>query len=236
MHPLTWRRRSSQHETERTAIGRAQADIMIHPPEMHPFDDRFDEVGLVGVDDGCGIRTPHNHPIWPIDHIGVTKDSGDGERARRRPHLAGRAGLMEATALHHADTVTEGKRLIVIVGDMDRGRSRRIQDLREVADQPIPEVPVERTERLVKQQNPGPRGQRPSECHPLGLTPRQGGDRPSFKASKPNQLEEFTYPRRTGRRVNAIHPQTKLDVLPHRAMREQGMVLEHQPERSALGR
>ena len=45
------------------------------PPEMHSFDDRFDEVGLVGVDDGCGIRTPHNHPIWPIDHIGVTKDS-----------------------------------------------------------------------------------------------------------------------------------------------------------------
>ena len=39
---------------------------------------------------------------------------------------------------------------------MDRGRSRRIQDLREFADQPIPEVPVERTERLVEQQNPGP--------------------------------------------------------------------------------
>ena len=142
---------------------------------------------------------------------------------------------MEPAVVHHADTIPEGERLVMIVSDMDRCSAGCVEHCGQFPDEPIAKMTVERSERFVEQQHPGRRSERPSERNSLRLTARECRDRSPFVAGETDQLEEFGNPLPPGGRSDLVHPKPELDVLSDISVWEKSVVLEHQAERAGLG-
>ena len=104
------------------------------------------------------------------------QDGFDAERGSdidvRRPaeDVADGADLPDATADHDSDRVAHRQRLHAIVGHKHGGRAGGVQERADVASQTQPRRCVERGERLVEQQQPWTRCQRPRQRNPLRFT------------------------------------------------------------------
>ena len=106
----------------------------------------------------------------------------------------------------------------------------------EVDGQPIVQLAVERAERLVEQEQAGLGRQRAGQRHPLRLAARQRRHAAALEAGQPDQGEQLGHPGR-GSRPWAVRPPPgrsptlAADV----AVREELVVLEHEPEAPAVG-
>ena len=87
--------------------------------------------------------------------------------------LGRRADLLDAAVVEHRDAVAHGQRLLLVVGDEDEGDADLALDRLELDLHLLAELEVERAERLVEQQHPGPVDQRPGERDPLALAARE---------------------------------------------------------------
>ena len=75
---------------------------------------------------------------------------------------------------HHRQPVRDGERLLVVVGDHQRGGAGGQQDLAQVDGEPLAQRRVQRGQRLVEQQQPGLHRQRTGQGDPLPLAAGQG--------------------------------------------------------------
>ena len=70
--------------------------------------------------------------------------------ARISPHLVGGADPVDPTVTKHSDPVGQGKRLVVVVGDVQCGQAEPPQQHAQLDGQPLAQRPVQRAQRLVQ--------------------------------------------------------------------------------------
>ena len=121
-----------------------------------------------------GVQQPRRRPRRPARRR--TRGSG---RSRRRPgarQTSSRVPVCTKPAgAHHRHPVGDRERLVVVVGDEQRRGALGPQDVAQVGGEPLAQAAVERRQRLVEQQQPGPDGQRPGQRDPLALAAGQRG-------------------------------------------------------------
>src|ERR1022692_214970 len=83
--------------------------------------------------------------------------------------LIGRAHLLDAAMIHHHDPVGEFQRFLLIVSDEQAGDVNLVVELSQPAAQLLADFGIERTERLVQQQNTRLDGQGASQGYALAL-------------------------------------------------------------------
>lgn len=116
------------------------------------------------------------------------------------------------------------------MGDGEHRRAQLAEELPEFDDQPFAQRTVQLAERLVEHQQPGARGERTGQRDPLLLTAGEGGDGACPGSGQPHQLQQLLYPCALLFLRRAMHPQPEGDIAAHVPLREELVVLEHQPD------
>jgi hypothetical protein len=139
--------------------------------------------------------------------------------------------------VHDRDPVGEAHGLDLVVGDVDRGGLALLEQALELGPHLQPQERVEVGERLVHEQHLRPDRERPGHRHPLPLPARE-------LARELRELALDVHERRRALHLapdrGLVHPllhaQAEGDVLEHRHVREDGVVLEHHRDVARAGR
>ncbi len=83
--------------------------------------------------------------------------------------LAGRADLLDPALVHHREAVGHGERLFLVVRHVDEGDPDLLLQGLQLDLERLPELGVERAERLVQQEHRRVEDQSPRERDPLLL-------------------------------------------------------------------
>src|SRR5215207_8428267 len=148
--------------------------------------------------------------------------------------------LLQASLAQDGDTVRQLQRLILVMGDEDRGLARALVDIAQPASEVFSHLVVKRAERLVQEQHPRLDRQRPRQGHALALPPGQLGWEAPLQPRKLDEVEELadTPPDFTFRGPSGPTAGTKpiSDVAGHREVAEESVVLKHEPNLALLYR
>ena len=109
------------------------------------------------------------------------------------------------------------------------GGAQPAEQLAQFHHQPVPERAVELAQRLVQHQQPGPGREGPGQRDPLLLTAGQRGHRPPAGPGQSDELQQLRHPLALLTTRGAVHPQPERHVAEHVTLREELVVLEHQP-------
>ncbi len=151
--------------------------------------------------------------------------------------LGRRGHLLDAAVVEHGDAVAHRERLALVVGDVDEGDADPALDRLQLDLHLLAELQVERAQRLVQQQHARPVDQGAGERHALALA---AGELRRLAAAEAGERHHGpASPRRAARRSGLRHladHQPVADVLQHRHVREQRVVLEHGVDVAVIGR
>ena len=175
------------------------------------------------------------------DHLVVldvreTEESRDVGIVRVRPQLVRRRDLDDPPRAHHANAIAEREGLGLVVRDVDRGRPELVEDAAEVVEEPIAQPAIERSERLVQQEDARLGSEGARECDPLLLAARQRSDGATLESGEPDELQELARPRGDSLGRVSAHPQPERDVPEDVAVREERVILEDEPDASPMRR
>ena len=143
--------------------------------------------------------------------------------------LPRRTDLRDRSALHHANARPERYRLLVLVRHVDHRHAVPVEPPQQRAHTRTGGH-IERGERFVEEQAGRFGDERPRERHPLRLAARE---RTGFPSEEPHYLELARHRADAfggGPARDATAPQAVLDIAPYRHMREERLVLEHEPD------
>src|SRR4051812_49327114 len=163
-----------------------------------------------------------------------------GHRAGKRGHVRildpARARDVDAEVLGHAagprgeehDPVAEARGLAHVVGDEQDRLARRLPDPLQLVVEHVARHRIERTERLVHQQDLGVAGERPGEGRPLAHAARELVRLAPSERRELHHVQELGDARPTVRLGDSLQLQRQVDVLLDGEPREQGRLLEHE--------
>ena len=156
---------------------------------------------------------PRRRPRAPGRSRGRARSRGRRGRARpRRSRPAGRSAVP-----HHRHPVGDRERLLVVVGDHQRGGPGLARgSSRRSVGEPLAQPGVEGGQRLVEQQQPGLDGERTGQRDPLPLAAGQRGRQPVGVPLQADQREQLLDPGRDAGRT-APEPQRVADVARRRS-------------------
>ena len=147
-------------------------------------------------------------------------------------NFIGRADLLDASLVHDHDPVGHFQGLVLVVGDKDAGDMNLIVQLTEPATQSQANFGIQGAERLVEEQYLGLDGQGSGQGHALPLSAGELGGQTIFQALELDEMEQVCDPLADflaggalGARPDA---QAEGDVLKHRHVAEQGVVLKYE--------
>jgi len=223
-------------------------------PDRAPADRTEDHHGLdharlAGVGEQDALR-PHEGPHGPPErrsddgklrpgHTHAATDGltrkpvadADELRHERRPgcriELLGSADLLDPSIPHHGDAVGDGQRLLLVVGHEHRRDPQLLLNAPDLVAQLLPHLGIQRTERLVQEQNARSRDESPRQRDPLLPSAGQLVRIARAERRKTDELERVRGPGRALALVHRAHPPPELDVLPHGEVREQGVRLKY---------
>ncbi len=170
------------------------------------------------------------------EHGAGAEERGDVQRARPFVETVGGVDLEQAPAVHDADAVAELEGLLLVVGDEDRRDAQGLLDLLQALAQLRADLDVERAERLVEQQHPGPVRERPRERHALLLAARELALVAVAEPAQADEVEQLFAPLAALGLLHAADAQAELDVARHRHVPEDRVVLEDEPHVALLRR
>ena len=141
-------------------------------------------------------------------------------------------------AVHHHDAVGQLQRLFLVVGDEHGGVAGLAVQLAQPAAQVLAHLGVERAERLVEQQHARLDRQGAGQGHALALAAGQLVGEALVEAAELHQLQQLQAAAADlgGSRafLARAHAQAESDVVQHRHVLEQGVVLEHEADAALL--
>ena len=153
--------------------------------------------------------------------------------------VAGRADLLDAALVHHHHPVGDFQRLFLIVGDEDRGHVDLVMQRAQPLPQLLAHLGVERAERLVEQQDARLDRERAGQRDALALAAGQLARVAAGQPVELHQIQQFLDPRADRGLVLAdrarLHPQAERDVLEHRHVAEQRVMLKHEADMALAG-
>ena len=169
-----------------------------------------------------------------LEQIDVADELRDPARIRRLIQLARGCDLLETAVVHHADPVGHRHRLLLVVGDDDEGHAEPPLQLHQFELGAFAQLLVERGQGLVEQQHPRTARQRARQRHALPLA--------AGKLVRLALLQALEFYQRDHlgdadvdlgtRHLRALQPER--DIVPHRKMRKQRVVLEHHVDRALV--
>ena len=166
--------------------------------------------------------------------VGAAEELVDEGRGRPVVDLPRAADLLDLALAHEDHLVGELERFFLVVGDEDAGEAETPVQITQPAAQVLPDLGIERAERLVEQEDARLDRQRPGERHPLPLAARKLvriAAREALELYQPQQLHHPLANLRLGRPGPARpHAQAEGDVLEHAHVPEQRVVLEDEPD------
>ena len=139
---------------------------------------------------------------------------------------AGPPSLLDPALAEHRDAVAHRQRLFLVVRDVDERDAHLPLHPLQLELHLLAELEVQRAERLVEQQHLRLVDDGPGQRDPLALAAGQLGRLAAAEPGQPDHLQRpdgLLPPLRLG---HPAHPQPVLDVLRHRHVREQRVVLE----------
>ncbi len=179
-----------------------------------------------------------------MEDVHVAEEVHHERRRRALEDLLRTALLLDLPVVHDHDAFGELERLFLIVRDEDAGQVNLVVQPAQPAPQLLADLGVERAERLVEQQHPRLDGERPRQRDALPLPARELRRIPGAQVVELHQLEQLVdLPRDLRVRrppVPRPHAQAERDVLEHRHVAEQRVVLEDEADaaiaRAGVGR
>ena len=174
--------------------------------------------------------------VWRASNrLAAPKKGRDETRRRRRIQLGRTARFEQASQIHHADAIGHRERFFLIVRD-EHGRDVEFTlNLSNRAPQLLADLGIECTEGFVEQQHLRLVRQCARHCNALLLTARQLRRQPIVHPFERHQSQQLLAASAAIGCLGATHAQGKLDVVAHRHVLEQRVVLEHQTD-AALAR
>ena len=171
-----------------------------------------------------------------VEHVGGADEVGDEPVGRVLVDVAGPADLFDAAVVEHGEPVAQRERLVLVVGDDDEGDADLALNGLELDLHLLAQLEVERAERLVEQQHAWPADERAGQRDALALAARQLGRAARRRGRRAG-------PCRGRRRCACVvrpcahpaHLQAVLDVLGHRHVGEERVLLEHRVDVAAAG-
>ena len=150
--------------------------------------------------------------------------------AGRCVQLVGSPALQQAAEVHHADSVGERERFLLVVRDQ-HGRDLQLAlNLADRAPQLFADLRVERAERLVEQQHLGLVRQRARDSDTLLLSTRELRRQAIVHAFERYQPQQFLAALPPVFGAHAPDAQRELDVLADAHVAEQRVVLKHEAD------
>ncbi len=165
----------------------------------------------------------------PVQQRRMPDEARDLGGRRALVQVARGAGLEHAAAVDDRDAVGHAQRLVLVVRDEQRRRTAGALQCANLVAQLMTDAGIERRQRLVEQQQLRFDHERPRERDALLLPAGQHRDaaRRMRRQSDPLEHVQRAPAPHVGR--DAAHPQPVRDVVEHRQVREQRVVLEHHP-------
>jgi hypothetical protein len=169
-------------------------------------------------------------------HRRAPDEAGHEAVGRLLVELGGPRHLLEAPALEHRDAVAERERLDLVVRHVEHGGGRAPAQLRDLGAHLHPQLGVEVRERLVEQEGCGLAHQRAAHRDALPLAARELARRALEQRREREQLRHARDALRALSRGHAAHLQREGQVLAHREVRVERVVLEHHRDVALLRR
>lgn len=141
--------------------------------------------------------------------------------------LLGRADLDDPAVAHHRDAVAEVHGLVQVVRDEDDGLAERLLELEQLVLHLPADERVERGERLVHQQHVRVGRERPGEADALAHPARELRGQRVLPAVEPGECDRLARTSAALGATDALDLERERGVVDHRAVRQQGEVLEH---------
>jgi len=137
-----------------------------------------------------------------------------------------RADLLDPAVIHEADAIGHRHRFVLIVRDVEDGDAEPMMEILDLELHVIAQLAVERAERLVHQDDRGAVDHASGERDALLLTAGERARQPLRDIRQLDDVENTLHLGDDRRLGQAPHAQRKGDVLVHRQMREERVVLE----------
>ena len=229
-----WRLRAADRDVERvTRVVELDQDPEVVAPEG-AVDDRPTQRCIVR--EGDGIRAD----CATLGAEGVrdvpAEEASDELRLGTVPHLGRCPHLRDPAAMDDSHPIAERERLVVVVGHEEHGDAQTIEEHLELDRQLLTECAIECAERLVEQQKARCWRERASQSHALLLSARELADAALIVARQADHLQHLVDPRVDGITWESAHAEAKGDVAEDVAVREERVILEHQPDVALMGR
>ena len=174
-------------------------------------------------------------PVGPEQEIRAAEERRDEPRAGPLIQRARLADFLEPPAVHDADAVRHAERFVLVVRHEHRRDADGALNLADRAPQLLADLRVERAERLVEQQHARLVRQRARERDALLLAARELARQPLVVALERDEPEQLGAPAAPVRAPHAARAQRELDVVGHRHVAEQRVVLEHEADLALAG-
>ena len=119
--------------------------------------------------------------------VGFADEVGHERIDRLIIDICRRADLLDVTTVHDHDGVRHGQRLLLVMGDVNKGDAGGLLDALELDLHLLAQLEVQRAERLVEQQHARLHDQSARNGNALLLAARQRGHVPHLKPLQPHQ-------------------------------------------------
>ena len=146
------------------------------------------------------------------------------------------ADLLHPALVHHRDPVRHCQRLFLVVRHVDERDADLPLDALELELHRLPELQIERAQRLVQEEGARIVDQRARQRHALLLPARELRRLPARVLSQPHDREELLHPARRLLRAHLLAPGAEGDVVGDGHVGEERVVLEHSVHVAAIGR
>src|SRR5882672_4996794 len=216
------------------AGGQAGLDVQIvGPGKGDRLDARFDFLGVQRKVVLADLQHVAFHPAVidaPVEEVDGPEEAEREWRGGMVVDLVGAAHLLDLPFVHQHHAVGHFQRLFLVVGDEDGGDVQVVVQPAQPPPQVLAHLGVERSERLVQQQDLGLHGQCAGERDALALAARELRRVAVREPVELDQAQQVMDPRADffARRPRPPRPdlQTEGDVLEDRHLPEERVVLE----------
>ena len=158
----------------------------------------------------------------------VLADEAGGEPFDRSFVYVARCAFLDQFSVgDEGDTVGDGHRLFLVVGDVDEGDAHFLLDALELEAHFLPELGVQRSQWLIEQKNIALQHQRPGELHALLLAAGQLVGHPRAQAGETDQIEHPVHPVADHVLRQFLQFEPVGDVALDSHVGKQGVALEH---------
>ncbi len=189
---------------------------------------------MLGLDGGVGGAVVAAHPR--LEDVRAADEIGDERAGRPLVDLARGADLFDPALREDGDAVGEGERLGLVVGDVDRRLAEPPLQKTQLVAHLDAQLEVQVGQRLVEQKEARLQHERAGDGHALLLAAGELGGVARPEARQVDEVQHLADPALDRRLVDLAQPQAEGDVVEHREVGEQRVVLEDESDVAAMRR